>query len=146
MEGSDKPSLKFIWWVSSNNTIIHFFMVPELFVYVGITVSNRWRHLQQKASKKLRHLILFQLRLKRLGFFFFENSLAFPCMKGWRWEWYEILRGIIPPQPDMQYSLLLPWDRGCWPPTSSADSPFRSCYGSLWAKVGWGKDWQIRCT
>lgn len=81
MEGSDKPSLKFIWWVSSNNTIIHFFMVPELFVYVGITVSNRWRHLQQKASKKLRHLILFQLRLKRLGFFFLRIAWLFLAWK-----------------------------------------------------------------
>lgn len=50
MEGSDKPSLKRIWWVSSHNTMIHFLMVSEL--CVGITVPNRWKRLQQASESK----------------------------------------------------------------------------------------------
>lgn len=33
-----------------------------------VSVSNRWRHLQQKANKKLRHLVLFQLTEIKRGF------------------------------------------------------------------------------
>ena len=63
-----------------------------------MSVANRWKHLQQKAREKWKHFVLFQLiEIKR----FFGEPSGFTRMKGWRWEWWETLRGIIPPHPDM---------------------------------------------
>lgn len=67
MERADKLSLKFVWWVSSHNTMIHFLMVSEL--CVGITVSNRWRHLQQ-ASESKREIKVFSIISAEIKEFF----------------------------------------------------------------------------
>lgn len=47
-----------------------------------VSVSSRWRYLQQKASKKWRHFTLFQVT-EMMGL---VNCLAFPCRRGWRWR------------------------------------------------------------